>query len=415
MPIRNNKVVDKTNFIALFYVLLQVIYDSRFKQLFLMTIRTRALLLFTTISFGIMATHARAPEDSVVHNKNLITKILDYFSNANKPKSDKAFDISFIGGPHYSADAGFGLGLMGMGIYNGNDSLIPPSSVSIYTDVTTNLWLKVGVEGTHIFRGDASRLNYDVNFQSIHTQFWGIGYDDASNNANESDYKYLKSEILADWTVRVGKNVYMGPLAQFDYIHGRDFDKPWLWRDEPTRTFNLGVGFCMRLDTRDFLTNAFRGIYLDVTQRFNPRFLGNKQAFSMTEVTAASYNPAWKGATIATRIHGRAMYGNVPWGLLSTIGGANTMRGYFEGRYRDKCELDATVELRQHVWRRNGFVVWLGAGTVFPAFDKLRWRCVLPNYGIGYRWEFKQRVNVRLDLGFGKHSPGFVFSINEAF
>lgn len=117
-----------------------------------MTIRTRALLLFTTISFGIMATHARAPEDSVVHNKNLITKILDYFSNANKPKSDKAFDISFIGGPHYSADAGFGLGLMGMGIYNGNDSLIPPSSVSIYTDVTTNLWLKVGVEGTHIFR-----------------------------------------------------------------------------------------------------------------------------------------------------------------------------------------------------------------------------------------------------------------------
>lgn len=278
-----------------------------------------------------------------------------------------------------------------------------------------NLWLKVGVEGTHIFRGDASRLNYDVNFQSIHTQFWGIGYDDASNNANESDYKYLKSEILADWTVRVGKNVYMGPLAQFDYIHGRDFDKPWLWRDEPTRTFNLGVGFCMRLDTRDFLTNAFRGIYLDVTQRFNPRFLGNKQAFSMTEVTAASYNPAWKGATIATRIHGRAMYGNVPWGLLSTIGGANTMRGYFEGRYRDKCELDATVELRQHVWRRNGFVVWLGAGTVFPAFDKLRWRSVLPNYGIGYRWEFKQRVNVRLDLGFGKHSPGFVFSINEAF
>ena len=49
------------------------------------------------------------------------------------------------------------------------------------------------------------------------------------------------------------------------------------------------------------------------------------------------------------------------------------------------------------------------------AFDKLRWGHILPNYGIGYRWEFKHRVNVRLDLGFGKHSPGFVFSINEAF
>ena len=29
--------------------------------------------------------------------------------------------------------------------------------------------------------------------------------------------------------------------------------------------------------------------------------------------------------------------------------------------------------------------------------------------------EFKKRVNVRLDLGFGKHQTGFIFNINEAF
>ena len=34
------------------------------------------------------------------------------------------------------------------------------------------------------------------------------------------------------------------------------------------------------------------------------------------------------------------------------------MRGYYEGRYRDKHSLEATVELRQHVWKRNGIVVW---------------------------------------------------------
>jgi hypothetical protein len=39
----------------------------------------------------------------------------------------------------------------------------------------------------------------------------------------------------------------------------------------------------------------------------------------------------------------------------------------------------------------------------------------LPNYGIGYRWEFKKRVNVRLDWGFGKRQMGVIFSINEAF
>jgi len=40
----------------------------------------------------------------------------------------------------------------------------------------------------------------------------------------------------------------------------------------------------------------------------------------------------------------------------------------------------------------------------------------MPNYGLGYRWEFKKGVNVRLDMGFGKwHEKGVNFSINEAF
>ena len=71
---------------------------------------------------------------------------------------------------------------------------------------------------------------------------------------------------------------------------------------------------------------------------------------------------------------------------------------------------------RQHVWRRNGIVVWAGAGTVFLKFSAMRMKHVLPNYGLGYRWEFKKDVNVRLDYGFGKSGQsGFIFNINEAF
>lgn len=65
---------------------------------------------------------------------------------------------------------------------------------------------------------------------------------------------------------------------------------------------------------------------------------------------------------------------------------------------------------------RNGVVVWIGAGTVFNKFSALCMDRVLPNYGIGYRWEFKKNVNVRLDYGFGKNGQsGFIFNINEAF
>ena len=92
------------------------------------------------------------------------------------------------------------------------------------------------------------------------------------------------------------------------------------------------------------------------------------------------------------------------------------MRGYYEGRYRDKNKIETQIELRQHIWRRNGIVLWAGAGTVFPKFSKMRINHVLPNYGLGYRWEFKKNVNVRLDYGLGKAGQsGFIFNINEAF
>ncbi|MDE6198984.1 MAG: hypothetical protein K2G06_03990, partial [Muribaculaceae bacterium] len=74
-----------------------------------------------------------------------------------------------------------------------------------------------------------------------------------------------------------------------------------------------------------------------------------------------------------------------------------------------------TMELRQHIWRRNSVVVWVGAGSVFPRFENLRLQEILPNFGVGYRWEFKKNVNVRLDFGIGKGETGIIFNINEAF
>ncbi|MGL5399044.1 MAG: BamA/TamA family outer membrane protein, partial [Plesiomonas shigelloides] len=39
----------------------------------------------------------------------------------------------------------------------------------------------------------------------------------------------------------------------------------------------------------------------------------------------------------------------------------------------------------------------------------------LPNAGVGYRFAFKPRVNIRLDWGVGRNTSGFYFQVNEAF
>ncbi len=366
---------------------------------------------------------APAPElsDSLAalpfYRKGIIGKVYDYFDSSNDVHEEKDFDISFIGGPYYSSDTKFGLALVAAGQYRQDkeDKSIPMSDVSLTARATTSAFFELSLDGNHIFPRDRQRLTYSVSISYVRSHFWGIGYDMASNNDNDSKYKYVCSRANATYFWRIGKRFYIGPQATFDYINGSDFEKPWLLEGESDRTFNVGLGFAAQFDTRDNLTAPTHGVSLRIDQRFNPRFLANKYAFSLTELTLSTYSPLWKGGVLAFQYHTRLTYGNTPWGLLSTFGGSHNMRGYFEGRYRDKMEMDATLELRQHVWRRNGVVAWFGAGSVFPKFSALRARMVLPSWGVGYRWEFKKNMNVRVDVGFGRHEKSLNFSINEAF
>ena len=71
---------------------------------------------------------------------------------------------------------------------------------------------------------------------------------------------------------RLAKNFYIGPMAIFDYIDGRDFDKPELWEGMAARTTNTSLGLSLLYDSRDFLTNAFHGYYLRIDLRFSRLF-----------------------------------------------------------------------------------------------------------------------------------------------
>ena len=71
--------------------------------------------------------------------------------------------------------------------------------------------------------------------------------------------------------------------------------KPELWEGMKARTTNISLGFSLLYGFTGFLTNAYGGYYLRIDQRFSPAFLGNKYAFSSTELTTSYYHPVWKG------------------------------------------------------------------------------------------------------------------------
>lgn len=350
--------------------------------------------------------------------KSWVNRILDYFNDSNKNKKHKRFDFSVIGGPHYASDTKFGLGLVAAGLYrtDPNDSILPPSNVSLYGDVSSVGFYMLGVRGNHIAPKGRYRIDYHLYFYSFPADFWGIGYEMGDNDANKSDMKRWQAQAEVSFLFRVADNFYIGPMASYDYVIGKHIERPELLQGIDQHTWNVGAGVSLVYDNRDNLTNPHRGIFLNINQMFRPGFMGNDYAFSTTAFRFDAYQRLGKGTVLAEDIRANLNFGNPSWGMMAELGGTHSMRGYYEGRYRDKHSLEATVELRQHVWKRNGIVVWVGAGTIFPKFSALRSKQILPNAGVGYRWEFKKNVNVRLDYGFGKSGQsGFLFNINEAF
>lgn len=363
------------------------------------------------------ATAVTVQDSLPAKKKNFFESFLQYFRDANKNKQHKKFDFSVIGGPHYSSAVGLGLGLMASGLYYpANDTLVPPSNVTLFGDVATSGFCLIGVSGNNLFKGDRYRLNYKMYLYSFPTLFYGVGYENGLDKDHKSSYKRFQSRMQATFLFRIAKALFAGPQLSWDYVHGTNAEHPAYWNGQDMTISSFSPGLSLTYDSRDNLTAPYKGIYVNVNQRFFIKGLNKTYHFNSTDVTANFYTPVWKGGVLAAQLHGLFNYGGqVPWFQMAMVGGNSSMRGYFEGRYRDKNMLDGQIELRQHIWKRHGVVMWAGAANIFPETKAIRFKKTLPNFGFGYRWEFKKRVNIRLDYGFGRHISGFLFNINEAF
>ncbi|MGG5576393.1 BamA/TamA family outer membrane protein [Myroides sp. C15-4] len=354
--------------------------------------------------------------NDTLEKKTFLEQIIHYFEEAKKDKSQSEFDISFIGGPSYSVDTKLGLGLVASGLYRlDRENLeLSPSNVSIYTNITTSGFFAIGVENNTIFPDDKFRINADMSFTYMPSKYYGIGYA-AGDAGNYSKYNEYRLSLKADFLAEVVQDAYVGVTFAAKNLRGSGFEKEEFQPDENLTTTLVGGGLIFSYDTRDFIPNPEKGLFLQYQQTFFSRTLGSNIHFSQIETTARYYKRVAPKTILAFDFNGIFNNGDVPWNMMAQIGGPRQMRGYLTGQYRDRKELNTQVELRQKIYNRHGLVLWGGMGNVFDKFDHFAWSQTLPTYGVGYRWEFKNRVNIRFDYGIARGQSGFYFNINEAF
>ncbi len=353
--------------------------------------------------------------------KGLVGKVFRYFDKADDVKPLDRFDFSVIGGPEVNSTTGVGLGICGSGLYHlqpSNPSL-HQSAITLTAKGTTKAMFSLLLINDNFLPDDRYRTHARLELTTFKNLFWGIGFEADDRDANESRFSRNQAEFEGSFLFRCAPSLYIGPAVYYNFFTAdkRDSLCNSLLEGRPHKTQVLALGANLTYDTRDQIYDAHRGMYVNLQQYASPApFNSTSGLFSTTDLQVCGYQPAWKGCVIAGELHTKVNCGHAtPWTQYAQVGSNNRMRGYYQGRYRDRNIVEAQVEFRQHLWKRFGMVWWLGASNAFHDTHTWQFGHTLANAGLGVRWRFKPGVNVRLDYGFTRNGSGIVFCINEAF
>lgn len=121
---------------------------------------------------------------------------------------------------------------------------------------------------------------------------------------------------------------------------------------------------------------------------------------------------------LAMQLFNYTNIGEAPIRELAAFGGPTNVRGYYQGRYRDKNMVSAVVEYRAPLfWRLSG-CAFVGTGNVFSKTSDLVSSDLKYAYGAGLRFAVlrKEKFNIRVDYGYyNNFNRGLYFTVGECF
>lgn len=259
-----------------------------------------------------------------------------------------------------------------------------------------------------------------ADYRHYPNAFWGTG-----NDAPEASREwYLSSGPRIQTQIRrqlVGA-FFLELRGDAEFLRNSDFLEGGLLatgRIPGARSGRVvGVGPTILLDTRNHLLVPREGGFYELSYMQFHGFLGGEFDFAKMVANLRRFMPAFQTHVIAVQLYLEASMGNTPFHRLALIGGQRLLRGYFEGRFRDRYLMASQVEYRMPLFWRLGAVAFLGAGAVAPTLGTFALRNSKWSLGGGLRFRLNEaeRLNLRADVGLGLFdSWGLYVGIAEAF
>ncbi|HEX3935558.1 MAG TPA: BamA/TamA family outer membrane protein [Puia sp.] len=321
-----------------------------------------------------------------------------------------------------SIETGWSFGLASASTFHlyKRDTTIRTSNAQAIALYTTRQQFVAALNGSIYFPGERWIINEQFSYSSFPDDFWGLGKRAPDND--EESYSFKQYYIYLHPQFKIGKHLFLGTVFEFQRVFDVEYTTGGLFDQENVLGrygYQIaGLGLSLTYDTRN---NAFwpdkGSMFQFWFDHFSPA-LGSDYQYTNYVIDLRRFIRLYKQQVLALQVYGSFNQGEVPLRSLAFLGGANSMRGYYAGRYRDKNAGILQAEYRIPLWWRIGAVGFADMGNVGPDVKDVNLQHFKYSYGGGLRIALNQaeKLNLRLDYGLAKgHSQGFYLQLGEAF
>lgn len=325
-----------------------------------------------------------------------------------------------------STSLGIGIGSKFLFKFRGSGEETRTSNIPLSVLYTLNNQFIFGSGYNVFFNQEKWLLKGNLGFSKFPVSYFGIGNTTREGDAVDIAFDNFLVEPLM--LKKIAKGVFLGGGFRYNVISNARLEES---EDSPMGEESLqdslgstsaGLEVALTVDTRDNVLNASDGIFLEFTHGFYDDVLGGTNEFMLTKLNYRHYFKLWEQREdiLAFEFFTRFSWQDTPVLELSSLGGPELLRGFQEGRYRDRHTVYTQIEYRWQALERIGFVFFGGAGDVLNNVERVRFKDLKYNAGIGLRLKIvkSENLNIRFDYGFGlgpSRDNNFYLGIAEAF
>ena len=354
----------------------------------------------------------------------LLMTCISHLSAQTEKDSTDQFKSSIDAYPfvYYTPETEFAFGAGGVvTFFPQKQRLLNPSSVSVSGFYSTVKTYQFDLDAKLFF--SKNQLASSMEFRYAHNvdRFYGIG----NNTPDLGNEEYVLDNAGGMIDFQMPPAIIISDRAGFiieyrEYFMNDVKSNPYLQSDSVTGVNGgtvSGLGMVYVWDNRDQIFFPNDGGLSEFKFILYTKDLGSDFTFTWLEINARRYWAFLPDHVLAVQTYLNIVGGEPPFYKLPALGGSRIMRGYYQGRYRDFSFFSSQVEYRQYFLPRFGFVGFFGIGLIDKNLTSMQVRSMKYSYGAGLRFLFnkEQKINLRMDIGFGKETSGVYFGIEEAF